>query len=58
MKHMGGLSKPAGLKAAAQTPLPGPKVHPAAVQKTRLRLPQGTDMPSDPSPLLPNVGKI
>lgn len=60
MKHAGamGLSKPPGMSAAGQISVPKPKVHPAAVQKARIRLPQGADTPSDPSPLLPNVGKI
>jgi hypothetical protein len=60
MKKLGGmsLSKPSGLKSAAAMQPPKPKVHPAAAQKTRMRLPQGQNLDNDPSPILPNVGKI
>jgi hypothetical protein len=58
MKGMG-LNKPAGMKAAGHIANPKPpKMHPAAVQKTRMRLPQGPSLSNDPSPILPNVGKI
>jgi hypothetical protein len=60
MKKFGGvsLSKPPGLKSAGAIQAPKPKVHPASVQKTRMRLPQGPSLDNDPSPILPNVGKI
>jgi hypothetical protein len=39
-------------------PPTAPKIHPAAVQKARIRLPEGQQSPADPSPFLPTVGKI
>jgi len=60
MKHAGamGLTKPTAMKSAGKIALPKAKVHPAAMQKTRVRLPQGDETPSDPGVMLPNVGKL
>lgn len=33
------------------------KIHPAA-QHAKIRLPQGPQLDNDPSPVLPNVGRI
>jgi hypothetical protein len=35
-----------------------PKIHPAAIQRTRVRMPDTGSIGADPSPIVPNAGKI
>jgi hypothetical protein len=48
--HMGG-GKPMSMGSA-------PKIHPAAQTTTRVRLPDTASIGADPSPIVPNAGKI
>ncbi len=55
----GGFKIPTMHKVAATVHAPSaPKIHPAAHTQTRVRLPDANSIGADPSPIVPNAGKI